>query len=77
MSKKIDDVQEQPKAQPEFLTTLKEKGTVTITSTSRDGLNEMLKEIPSEMKYGVGAVGFNVETRLYSLRLDLSNSKTQ
>ena len=77
MSKKIDDVQEQPKDQPEFLTKLKEKGTVTITSTSRDGLNEMLKEIPSEMKYGVGAVGFNVETRLYSLRLDLSNSKTQ
>ena len=55
---------------PGFLDELKEKGTVTLTATSREELAEMVADIPADIKYGAGAVGKTVED-VYSLRLDI------
>ena len=56
---------------PDFLAELREKGTVIITAKDMVELAEMVNNIPAEVKYGAGAVGFNQMTREYSLRLDL------
>ena len=55
---------------PGFLAELKDKGTVTLTATSREELAEMIADIPADIKYGAGAVGKTVEG-VYSLRLDI------
>lgn len=55
---------------PGFLAELKDKGTVTLTATSREELAEMVADIPADIKYGAGAVGKTVEG-VYSLRLDI------
>ena len=55
---------------PDFLDELKDKGTVTLTATSREELAEMVADIPADIKYGAGAVGKTVEG-VYSLRLDI------
>ena len=55
---------------PGFLAELKDKGTVTLTATSREKLAEMVADIPADIKYGAGAVGKTVEG-VYSLRLDI------
>ena len=55
---------------PGFLDELKEKGTVTLTATSREELAEMVADIPADIRYGAGAVGKTVEG-VYSLRLDI------
>lgn len=55
---------------PDFLDELKEKGTVTLTATSREELAEMVADIPADIKYGAGAVGKTIEG-VYSLRLDI------
>ena len=64
----------QQKQQPtggDFLQTLNEKGTVIISSPTREGLGEIINTIPAEVKYSVGAVGRNYEAGVYTLRLDL------
>ena len=55
---------------PIFLDELKEKGTVTLTATSREELADMVADIPADIRYGAGAVGKTVEG-VYSLRLDI------
>ena len=55
---------------PGFLDELKDKGTVTLTATSREELAEMVADIPADIRYGAGAVGKTVEG-VYSLRLDI------
>ena len=55
---------------PGFLDELKEKGTVTLTATSREELADMVADIPADIRYGAGAVGKTVEG-VYSLRLDI------
>ena len=55
---------------PDFLAELKDKGTVTLTATSREELAEMIADIPADIRYGAGAVGKTVEG-VYSLRLDI------
>lgn len=59
--------------QPDFLKELQETGTTTLTAPTREELNELVNNIPAEVTYGVGAVGFNAETSLYTLRIDLTN----
>lgn len=85
MSKKtenpVDEQQEQTAVsagsaadnQPAFVKELLETGTATITAPTREELNDLVDNIPAEVSYGVGAVGYNVETRLYTLRIDLTN----
>ena len=55
---------------PGFLNELKEKGTVTLTATSREELADIVADIPADIRYGAGAVGKTVEGG-YSLRLDI------
>ena len=50
-----------------------EKGTVTITSLTREDFDAMLKEIPADVKYGAGAVGRDRETGVFTLQLDLTS----
>ena len=56
-----------------FIEELLENGTVILTSKTRDELAKMTSEIPADVKYGAGAVGFNPETGCFSLRLDIKN----
>ena len=65
--------EQQTDQQPDFLKELQETGTTTLTAPTREELNELVNNIPVEVTYGVGAVGFNAETRLYTLRIDLTN----
>ncbi|MBR1447324.1 MAG: hypothetical protein IJ588_01075 [Prevotella sp.] len=65
--------EQQTDQQPDFLKELQETGTTTLTAPTREELNELVNNIPAEVTYGVGAVGFNAETRLYTLRIDLTN----
>lgn len=69
MSKKTKNEDAEAKM-PGFLDELKDKGTVTLTATSREELAEMVADIPADIKYGAGAVGKTVEG-VYSLRLDI------
>ena len=70
MSKKDENSQTQ---QPAFVEELLKNGTTTITAKSRDELAEMVNNIPADVHYGAGAVGFNHETATYSLRLDITS----
>ncbi len=72
MSKTKDTIiDEQNAQQPDFVKELLEKGTVTITSLTREDFDAMLKEIPADVKYGAGAVGRDRETGVFTLQLDL------
>ena len=72
MSKKIETEQTQ---QPDFVKELLEKGTVTITSLTRENFDAMLKEIPADVKYGAGAFGRDRETGVFMLRIDLTSKE--
>lgn len=77
MSKKNDTVVSDSVAdvqQPTYVEELLKNGTTTITAKTRDELAEMLNDIPADVKYGAGAVGFNPETGDFSLRLDITNN---
>lgn len=58
--------------QPTFVDELLKNGTVTLTALNRDDLAAMVNEIPADCKYGVGAVGHNPVTGVFSLRVDLT-----
>ena len=74
MSKTKDTIiDEQNAQQPDFVKELLEKGTVTITSLTREDFDDMLKEIPADVKYGAGAVGRDRETGVFTLQLDLTS----
>ena len=74
MSKTKDTIiDEQNAQQPDFVKELLEKGTVTITSLTRENFDAMLKEIPADVKYGAGAVGRDRETGVFTLQLDLTS----
>lgn len=45
-------------------------GIVILKSPYRDGFDEMLKQIPSKVRYSTGAIGRNPATGLFELRID-------
>lgn len=57
--------------QPAFVQELLDKGTVTITSLSREDFPAMLNDIPKGVKYATGVVARNSDTGVYVMRLDL------
>ena len=71
MSKKTETTEQTQ--QPDFVKELLENGTTILTAKSRDELAVMVNDIPDEVHYGAGAVGYNPETGLYSLRIDLTS----
>ena len=68
--------QQQPaeSGSPAFMKELLETGTTILTAKTRDELAEMVNNIPADVHYGAGAVGFNPETGDFSLRLDITNN---
>ena len=71
MSKKTETTEKQ---QPAFVEELLKTGTVTLTSLTREDFDAMLNDIPADVKYSAGAVGYNPETGVFSLRLDIINA---
>ncbi len=59
---------------PAFIEELLEKGTAILTAKTRDELAEMVNDIPADVRYGAGAVGFNHETGDFTLRVDIINN---
>lgn len=59
---------------PAFVEQLTKNGTVVLTAKTRDELAEMVNDIPADCHYAVGAVGHNLDTGDFSLRVDITNS---
>ena len=59
--------------QPAFVEELLKNGTTILTAKTSYELAEMVNNIPADVHYGAGAVGFNHETATYSLRLDITS----
>ena len=59
---------------PAYVKELLEKGVVVLSGRSREELAEMVNNIPADVHYGAGAVGFNSEMGDFSLRLDITNN---
>ena len=60
--------------QPSYVEDLLKNGTAILTAKTREELAEMINDIPANVRYAAGAVGFNPETGDFSLRLDITNS---
>ena len=59
---------------PSYVEDLLKNGTAVLTAKTCDELAEMVNDIPSDVHYGAGAVGFNPETGAYTLRVDIINA---
>jgi len=69
MSKKTTETK-----QPPFVEELLKNGTTVLTAKTRDELAEIVNDIPADVHYAVGAVGYNPETGVFTLRVDISNN---
>lgn len=58
---------------PSYLDTLLNTGTTVLTAKTRDELSEMVNDIPADVRYAVGAVGYNPDAGVFTLRVDISN----
>ena len=77
MSKKAtEDTEQQPteSGTPAYVDELLKNGSAILTASSREELAEMVNDIPADVRYGAGAVGFNPETGAYTLRVDIINA---
>jgi hypothetical protein len=75
MSKKAtEDTEQHPteSGTPAYVDELLKNGTAILTASSREELDEMVDDIPADVRYAAGAVGFNPETGDFSLRLDIN-----
>ena len=70
MSKKTTETNETK--QPAFVEDLLKNGTAILTAKTRDELAKMVNDIPADCSYGAGAVGFNPETGVFTLRVDIN-----
>lgn len=59
------------KKQPSYLDELNERGTVVVSAKTRDELAKIVSNIPTTIRYSVGAVGKNNDSGLFTLRIDL------
>ena len=58
---------------PDFIKELQDKGSVVLTAKSREELSAVVNDIPADVHYGAGAVGYNYDKGEYTLRIDLIN----
>ena len=72
MSKKTETTETK---QPAFLQELLEYGTVTIMAMTRDELAVMVNDITADVKYGAGAVGYDMDRGVFTLRIDLTSKE--
>ena len=59
-------------SQSAFVAELLKNGTAVLTAKTRDELAEIVNDIPADVRYAAGAVGFNPETGAFSLRVDIN-----
>ena len=75
MSKKATEDTEQQSTEsgtPAYVDELLKNGTAILTASSREELAEMVNDIPADVRYAAGAVGFNPETGVFTLRVDIN-----
>ena len=70
MSKKATDEKQQQSA---YVEELLKNGTVVLTAKTREELADMVNDIPTNVRYGAGAEGYNPETGAFTLRVDIIN----
>ena len=71
MSKKTETEIKQPAHVAELLL----NGTAILTAKTRDELAEMVNEIPADCNYGAGAVGYDMDRGVFTLRIDLTSKE--
>lgn len=54
-----------------FVNQLQQEGRAILSAATREELAEMVNNIPADCKYGVGAVGQNPESGLFSMQIDI------
>ena len=54
---------------------LLKNGTAVLKAKTREGLAEMVDNIPADCRYSVGAVGHCLDDDTYSIRVDLTENK--
>ena len=59
--------------QPDYVAELLKNGTATLKAKTREELSEMVNLIPADVHYAAGAVGHNLDTGEFSLRVDITN----
>ena len=72
MSKKTETTENK---QPAHVAELLLNGTATLTAKTRDELAAMVNDIPAEVKYGAGAVGYDMDRGVFTLRIDLTSKE--
>ena len=72
MSKKTETTEQTQ--HPAHVAELLLNGTAILTAKTRNELAEMVNDIPSDCSYGAGAVGFNPDAGVFTLRVDITNS---
>ena len=61
---------EQANTQPVYVKELLEKGVAVLQGRSRGELDEMLANIPSDISYYAGPVGYYVDKGLYRIQIN-------
>ena len=61
---------EQANVQPDYVKELLEKGVAVLQGRSRGELDEMLANIPSDISYYAGPVGYYVDKGLYRIQVN-------
>ena len=64
-------VGESANTQPDYVKELLDKGVAVLQGRSRGELDEMLANIPSDIPYYTGAVGYYVDKGLYRIQVNL------
>ena len=54
-----------------FVNQLRQEGRAILSAPTREELAEMVNNIPADCKYGVGAVGQNPESGLFTMQIDI------
>ena len=66
MSKTKEEAQ-----QPSVYDDLLKNGTAVLEAPTREALAEMVDNIPADVRYAVGAVGWKQDGSAYTLRVDI------
>ena len=59
----------------DYLAKLKATGKANLTAKTREELAEKVANIPADISYGVGAVGYNYDNGLYVIDVFLTKKK--
>ena len=62
------------KEQPAYVAELLLNGTAVLEAPTSEALAEMVNDIPADCSYGAGAVGFNPDAGVFTLRVDIINN---